>query len=311
MIESSHFAKSIVIGLSLVASSVCAQAAIEKPKIITVATYPHGTFLENLSVDPGGKLLFTSYMDRVILQWQGSGVPKLLAKLEVHPVAVLARANDIIVSAHGKSFAEGPAFVSTNQLLVLDRNGSVTQRVAVPDAQFLNGMVQLTPNIVLIADSMAAKIWRFDLASGKVSDWLADPLLGQDPNRPSQRPGANGLKLHDGVLYISNSARGALLRLRIANNLPTGALEMYHNTGPIDDFLFLGDGSIVATTHGAKLIRVGVDGKISDIMSEGCDSCTSVATFGKRSDLIVLTTGNFVEGGTTPARVLRVTSPIR
>jgi hypothetical protein len=46
-------------------------------------------------------------------------------------------------------------------------------------------------------------------------------------------------------------------------------------------------------------------------MPTGCDACTSVATYGANHDLIVLTTGNLLEGGDAPARVLRLPSPVQ
>jgi sugar lactone lactonase YvrE len=298
---------SLLVAFALGGLPVMAQ---EVPTVTTVASYPHGAFLENLSVDPEGRLLFTSYFDMRLMAWDGAGEPAPLVTLDVHPVAVLARADDIILSAHGKSFADGPAFTATNQLLVLDRKGAVTKRVAAPDALFLNGMVEIAPDILLVADSLAGKIWRFDVESGAISTWLADPLLAADPAKPSQKPGANGLKVHDGWLYISNSARGTIHRVALDGDLPQGPLELFATPGSVDDFTFLADGTIAAASHGRQLFRIGQDGQVTDILADGCDACTSVATFGPEADLIVLTTGNLVEGGDAPARVLRMASPV-
>ena len=286
--------------------------AKEKPSEATIiASYPHGAFLENLSIDPKNRLVFTSYIDRTLMMWRGRGAPSVLAELDVHPVGVLARNRDILVSAHGTSFMAGPAFTASNQLLVLDRNGVIKKKVAAPDALFLNGMVEIAPDTVLIADSLAGKIWRFDPANAAVDIWLADPLLAPDPAEPSQRPAANGLKLQDGWLYVSNSARGAMYRVALSGDSPSGPLEHYATTGPVDDFTFLADGAIAAATHGNKLVRIAKDGTVTDILSDGCDGCTSVVRYGPRNDLIVLTTGNLLEGGTAPARVLRIPSPAR
>jgi sugar lactone lactonase YvrE len=293
--------------LGLLATPVSAQPT----HVATIASYPHGTFLENLSIDPKGRLLFTSYINQTLMTWNGRDAPTVLVKLDVHPVAVVARTNDILVSAHGKSFTDGPAFTATNQVLVLDRHGLVKKRVAAPNALFLNGMVEVAPHLILVADSIAGKIWRFDPTRGEIEVWLADPLLAPDPATPSNRPGANGLKLREDWLYLSNSARGAIHRVRLAGRAAKGPLELFATTGPIDDFTFLADGTIAAATHGSKLIRVGKNGSVSDILSNGCDGCTSVTSYGPRRDLIVLTTGNFLEGGDTPARVLRVVSPVR
>lgn len=287
-----------------------AAATAQGPGVTTIASYPHGNFLENLSIDKSGRLLFTSYIAKTIFLWRGSGAPTPLVTLDVHPVAVLARAKDVIVTAHGKSFAEGPAFTKTNQFLILDRTGKLKKRIPAPDALFLNGMVELSPTVILAADSLGQKIWAFNPTTCQITEWLSDPLLGPDPVNPSQKPGANGLKLKDGMLYISNSARGAIYRVAIAKAKSTGTMELFAKSGPIDDFAFLSDGSIAAATHGKNLVRI-VGDHITDIIPDGCDSCTSVVPYGRGNSLIVLTTGNLVEGGTAPARMLHVRSPVR
>jgi hypothetical protein len=299
----------IVLIAALGCLSRAAQA--QPPEVTTVASYPHGAFLENLSVDPQNRLVFTSYLSETLMVWNGQEAPVPLVTLKVHPVGVLARAGDIIVSAHGKSFTDGPDFTATNQLLVLDSNGLVKMQVAAPEALFLNGLVEIAPNVILVADSLAGKIWRFDPESGEIASWLADPLLATDPAQPSQRPGANGLKSQDGWLYVSNSARGTLYRVMLSDGSPQGPLELFATTGPIDDFTFLADGTIAAATHGNRLIRIGKDGSVTDILPDGCDACTSVASYGPDHDLIVLTTGNLLEGGDAPARVLRLSSPVK
>lgn len=282
----------------------------QSQQVTTVASYPHGAFLENLSVSPTGQLLFTSYLDRRILGWRGRGQPAVFVQLDVHPAAVLARGRDVIVSAHGLPFNQGPAFTSTNQFLILDRTGRLQRRIPVPAALFLNGMVELDANTILAADSLAGQIWALSLSDGSVRAWLADPLLGPDPARPSQLPAANGLKIHNGYLYVSSSARGAIFRVPVAAGEATGPIALFATTGPVDDFTFLADGSIAAATHGSKLIRIAPDAGITDILPSGCDACTSVVTYGRRQDLIVLTTGNLFEGGDAPARVLRLRSPV-
>lgn len=275
----------------------------------TIASYPAGTFLENLDVGPDGAVLATNYLDRSLLSWSGTGPPRVLTTLPAHPVGVLSRADDIIVSAHGLPFTEGPAFTRTNAILVLDRSGRMVRRTEAPDALFLNGLVELSPGVILAADSLAGRIWAYDPGRGAITSWFADPLLAVDPAQTAPRPGANGLKIVGDKLYISNSSRGAIYRLRLVDGRPAGSLETFARTGPVDDFAFLRDGSIAAATHGRKLIRVEADGAVSDIMADGCDACTSVAVLGS-GDLVVLTTGDLLEGGAKPARMLRVVAPV-
>ncbi len=287
------------------------RASAQTPVIAEIASYPPGSFLENLSVSTDGSVAFTSYLDKALMHWPGRGAATRLAALDVHPVGVLHLVETIVLSAHGVPFVAGPAFTATNQFLVLSREGRVLSRTAAPNALFLNGIVALPDGAVLAADSLAGRIWRFEPASGAVSEWLAAAELTQDPAKPPQLPGANGLKLRDGWLYVSNSSRGTLSRLRVTDGKPGGPIEPVATTGPIDDFAFLSDGSIAAATHGARLIRIDAKGVATDILAAGCDGCTSVAVLGNDETLLVLTTGNLLEGGKEPARMLRLSSPLR
>jgi sugar lactone lactonase YvrE len=292
---------------TLIATLILGTAA-RASEPVTVATYPSGNFLENLAGTPAGELLITSYTAKRLLAWRGDGAPRTFADLPAHPVGILARQNDVIVSAHAVPFTAGPAFLKSNRLLVLDTRGKLLRAVPAPDARFLNGLVELPSGVVLAADSIAGRIWRFDPASGRLRPWLDHPSLAADPRRP-QLPGANGLKLRDGWLYVSNSVQGTLSRVRLDGELPAGAPELVARTGAIDDFAFLPDGSVAAATHGDKLIRIAADGSISEILTDGCDGCTSVALDRRSGRLIVLTTGKLLEGGKGTAKILSVAAP--
>jgi hypothetical protein len=51
-----------------------------------------------------------------------------------------------------------------------------------------------------VADSLLSVIWRVSIANGTVSAWAHGPQLA-----PNGGLGANGLKLHDGAVRVSNS----------------------------------------------------------------------------------------------------------
>lgn len=304
------FTKALGAGAAALCVTAAAGQVAPTPIVETIAQYPHGQFLENNATAADGALLITSYVDRTILRWSGAGQPEPLSRLDVHPVGIVATGNRIVISAHGASFLEGPAFVRTNQMLVLDSAGRVVQRTAVPDARFLNGLVDLGADHVLVADSLAGVIWLYRPSTGAISEWLRAPELATDPSATDPRPGANGLKLRGDWLYVSNSSRGTIYRIRVADRTPEGALSVFARTGPVDDFAFMPDGTIAATTHGARLIRVDPSGTVSSLLASGCDACTSVASLAD-GDLIVTTSGNLLEGGDAPARLLRVKPVVR
>lgn len=300
--------RTFIAALALTGAAVGATHADDR--IHVVASYPAGTFLENLHVGPDDRLVFTSYFDRTVLAWSGEGAPVPLAVLDGHPVGVLATAEGLVLTVHGTPFTAGPAFTATNAFVTLDADGAAPRTVPAPDALFLNGLVEIAPGIVLAADSLAGRIWRFDVATGAISEWLADPLLAIDPEVEEFSPGANGLKLGDGYLYVSNSSRRALYRIPLDGERAGGAPTSFAQTGPIDDFSILADGSIAAASHAEALIRVDRDGAVTTLLAEGCDGCTAVMPYGAEGRLVVLTTGGLLEGGTAEARLFTLPSPV-
>lgn len=290
-----------------VALGAMAGAAVADDRVATLAEFPSGTFLENLIVAEDDVIIFTSYFARQLKALGIDNGVSDIADLPAHPVGLLRVDEFYVVTAHGTPFTDGEAFTQTQQILMLGADGAVSEVMAVDDALFLNGMVELPQGPILIADSIAGTIWQLDLEARKVSPWLQHELLTQNPDLPVFAPGANGLKLDGDRLLVSNSGRGALYEVAInEEGRPASAPLLKAETGAIDDF-WVEDGRIVFTTHGEALQALEPDGSITTLLTAGCDGCTSVARRG--DDYIVLTTGGLLEGRTEPARILAV--PVR
>lgn len=300
----------IVATLTGVALLGSAQTLAQSPKVVTLAEYPSGNFLENLDTLPDGRIVFTSYFAKTIEVIDKAKKVSTLARLSAHPVSIIALNDGYLVSAHGLPFTSGPGFVETQQFLLLDKSGKETGGFKAPDARFLNGMVRHTGQTVLVADSIAATIWRVDPKAQSIKPWLQDPALAQDPSVKEFRPGANGLKRDGSRLLISNSSRGTLSAVRVdKQGAPVLPVAVVKQVGPIDDFLVEKSGRVVFTTHGAKLLRLSKTGQVTSILETGCDGCTAVAlTKGRdgKDALVVLTTGGLAEGRKEAARVLLV-----
>jgi hypothetical protein len=265
--------------------------------------FASGTFLENLARGENGDILVTSYFDRLLLRLARSGEVAKFAQLPAHPVGILVTEAGFIVTAHATPFTDFPAFTASNRVLLLNVRGEIVKDTPAPKAQFLNGLTKLPTGEILAADSIAGVIWQIDPVSAETTVFLADPQFAPDPDATTFRPGANGLKVSDGALYISNSSRGTLLRRAPA---VSGSVEVYARPGPVDDFTFDKDGSVVATTHGDQLIRIMEGGAVISILDNGCDGCTSVIADPAGRGWIVLTTGGLLEGQGAPARILLV-----
>lgn len=276
----------------------------------TLAAYPNGQFLENLIVEPSGRVLFTSYFARAIESYVPGEAAVTFAGVNAHPVAIAAYSDGYIVTAHGAPFTEGPTFTQTNVVLLLDSAGREVARVPAPDARFLNGIGALPDGTFLIADSIAARIWRFDPASRVLSMWLEAPELAPDATGADQRPGANGVEVVGDVVLISNSFRGAVYRVGLGDDLaPEGTLALVGEPGAIDDFVVAPDGAIYLATHRDTLLRVGADGAVTTVLPQGADGSTAVAFTPAGDALYALTTGGLTEGGREEAKLLRVGLP--
>lgn len=185
--------------VAMAAVMLCAAAPVahtQGPTVEVLAEYPAGTFLENLDVLEDGRVVFTNYFAKTIELLDPQGKASTFAPVSAHPVSILAIDGGFLVAAHGQPFISGPAFVETQQFLLLDRDGKETASFKAPDARFLNGMVRHSAGTLLAADSIAGRIWRVDPKARAVTTWLEDPVLAQDPSVKEFRPGANGLKRH-------------------------------------------------------------------------------------------------------------------
>ena len=293
--------------ISILAFAAAAAVSLSVPAYAepaVLAEYPSGTFLENLTIETGGTVAFTSYFARQLGQLETSDHHGVFPELPAHPVGILATETGFIVTAHGMPFTEGPEFTQTQQILTLDAAGNVVSSTDVPQALFLNGLTELTTGQVLIADSIAGAIWEFDPATGSVEAWLTHELLTQNPDIPVFAPGANGVKQDGDRLLVSNSGRGAIYEVTLNEDGSAGSDPLIvAEIGPVDDF-YVDDGRIVLTTHGDALQAIEADGSITTLLAEGCDGCTSVV---RRGDAyLVLTTGGLLDGHTDPARILSI-----
>jgi hypothetical protein len=274
-----------------------------------LAEFPPGTFLENLTVGADGAVVATNYFARTLERIGPDDQVGTFATLDVHPVSILPDGDGWIVAAHGEAFTSGPGFTQTQMILRLDATGREVSRTPAPGALFLNGLVRLPDGRVLVADSIAGTIWQVSGAGEAPVAWLQDPFLAQPADMAGFQPGANGLKLHDGALFVSNSARGALARVELAaDGAAAGGAETVLEPGGIDDFWIAADGTVTVATHGETLVSIAPDGGIVTLLAEGCDSCTAVAPRQgpEGPEWVVLTTGKLLEGGGLPARVLAV-----
>ena len=178
---------------------------------------------------------------------------------------------------------------------------------AIPEADFLNGVenVPNDPATVLIADSTRGLLWRLNTLNGNYEIGIQVPEMAVVPG--AEFPiGVNGLHIHNGYLYFSNSFASTIYKLKIDESgfPPLGAsAEVVGKVDApfVDDLttspLFkdalwaatnVGDTLLAVKLNGTSLV---VDGSPQELTLAGATSAAFGKTCKDNHILYVTTTG--------------------
>jgi sugar lactone lactonase YvrE len=162
------------------------------------------------------------------------------------------------------------------------RPGGTPKRIApLPAGSLPNGLaLDQSIRTLYVADSTGI-VWRVPSTGGTATVWSSDPALA-----PAGFLGANGLKLHDGAVWVTNLDHGTIVRIPLRTNGKAGSAHLTATglTG-IDDFAFTGRGNeIIAaldTTNQVALVKP--DGTHTVILTEadGLQGPTTLAVRGR------------------------------
>jgi sugar lactone lactonase YvrE len=178
----------------------------------------------------------------------------------------------------------------------VSQNGSASRIAALPADSAPNGMaLDERHGFIYVADSLLSSIWRVSIADGTVVAWASGPQLA-----PSGGLGANGLKLHGGAVWVSNTQLGTLLRIPIRADGSAGPIEtIASGLAGIDDFAFTGPGqsaSVLAAINAfSTVVLIRPDGSEQTVLTaaDGLSNPSSVAIRG--STIYVLSAAYFTQ----------------
>ena len=279
---------------------------IERVPVEAVARYAEGTFLESIVVRADGDLLVVDHTTHVVLRVTPTGDTATLAHLPDGTAGLALDLDGTIIVTSG--YQDHGGFVT-----VLDPTGVVRAVVPVPGSVFLNGATLLRAGVFLIADSVAGRLYQVDIRSGETAVWLEHETLAPNPDFPTY-PGANGVKIHDGTVYVTNSGQALLVRIPL-DGTAAGVPEAVTRDLVLDDVAIALDGTLYGATHVFNtVVRVEPDGGVTTIATaeDGVTGATAVA-FGRtdmdRDTLYVVTNGGVFqppETGIVPAEIVRL-----
>jgi hypothetical protein len=282
-----------VAALSLTAQPAAAAAfPASHPRVLVEYDREAGQQPENVVVTPDGKLDVVLSRAAQIQEVTPGGHRRLLASLPQSadggvntPALGFNLATGLVRTDDGTLYVGYAAGDDTLTGIWRIRPGGKPQRVIPLSASSLpNGMaLDERTRRLYIADSTRGIIWRAPITGGTPTAWASGAAY-----EPTSQLGVNGLKVHKGAVWVSNSAQGVLLRVPIKpDGSAAGAQTRATGLPFLDDFEFVGrSDDVVGALNIANEIALihPEDGSHSIILTgeDGLQGPTSVALRGTR-----------------------------
>jgi hypothetical protein len=155
-----------------------------------------------------------------------------------------------------------------------------TRIAALPADGLANGMA-LDPRtgLLYITDSVHGIVWRVPETGGTPTVFASGGGLTANASF-----GANGVKVHNGAVWVSNTQQGLLLRIPIGRHGVAGPMHTAAMVAGIDDFVFPGsDDTVLAAINGASeiaLVRPNGTQSIVLTPADGLQNPTSMSVRG-------------------------------
>ena len=271
-----------VLLLGPAAQAGAAGRPVSDPRIIAHLDFSRGQTPENVALEPDGSADVTLAVAAQVAQVSRSGAVRVLAQLArpaggaACPVlGSLLGATALTVGItrdHGGSLYVALCTGSPDLQGIwrISRSGSMARVAALPADGIPNGIaLDQRHGVIYVADSLLSTVWRVTVASGAVSAWASGAQLAPDGGL-----GANGLKLHGGAIWVSNTQLGTLLRIPVRRDGFAGPIQT-KATGlsGIDDFAFTGRGNrapiLAAINRFNRVVLIQHDGRADGTHGRG------------------------------------------
>ena len=248
-------------------------SSVSPPRVLAGFDPAAGEQPESVAVDREGNAYVSLVGAGEVVRVSPGGERATLARFPRVLALLLAEDGSVLVNV--LTFRQG-----THGVWRVAPNGHTSLFAALPPSAVPNGIAADKAGNVYIADSRLARIWRVPVG-GSAEPWLVDQRLAATSG--TGFPGANGLQVFRGDVYVSNSDQGTLLRAPITASGAPGGLETVATQLPADDFTFDVRGNIYVTTDPFQtVVRIAPDGTREVLLTEedGLDGPTA-ATFGR------------------------------
>ena len=237
---------------------------------------------ENIALEPGGAVDVTFNRARQVARVGLDGSVTVLATLPA-PATGTASAAGIVRGPDGCLYVNYNAGARSGIWRIVPDGGAPTQVVALPDVKALNGLAfDRGENALYATDSGSGTVWKVSLTTGTAALWAQG---AEFESATGAGVSANGVKVHNGAVWVSNTDRGTLLRVAIDARGEAGSVTtVAQGITAIDDFAFFGAGDTVlaAQNYVSQVSIVRTDGAHRTVLTatDGLSNPTSVAVRG-------------------------------
>jgi sugar lactone lactonase YvrE len=274
-------------GLLAVHPAVAASKPIHDVRIVTHFDITQGQQPENILVEPDGNADVTFGFAHQVARVARDGKMHILATLPVP-------ANGGSAPVFGGTFMGGIVRTDDGTLYFVYATGTSDltgiwrlrpyaharpeRLVAFPGNSLINGLaIDQQTGMLYTADLSLGVVWRTSIRGQAATVWASGSELA-----PTGFVGADGIKVHNGAVWVTNFDAGTVVRIPIQRSGEAGKTEV-KATGlsGIDDFAFTGPGdTILAALNPAnKVALVQPDGTHTIVLTaaDGLSNPTAVA----------------------------------
>jgi hypothetical protein len=282
------------------------------------------TWFENIAVRANGTLLVTRLDVPELMEVDpvtGSGKTIATIPGSKSLTGINELTPDVFTVGAGDYDLASGTVIGSYCLWLVDLTGAepslrqVTEKM--PGVGLLNGTTTWDETTVLAADSASGQLFKIDVTSGKYTVCLSGEHLLPAEGAPMPL-GINGVKIHDGYVYFTNTTRATFYRVPVdADAKPTGEIEVQATGFPQDDCYVMDDGTAYVVTHVTNMVMkvspkgeaISIAGGFKSMDVAGCTACAVGRTPEDKNVLYVCTGGGNslpVDGQTEPAKVVAI-----
>jgi sugar lactone lactonase YvrE len=281
-------------------STLAAAPSVASSRMLVLFNIDKGQLPENMAPAPGGSLDVVLNGAGEVAQVGPGGRVKVLATL---PAPADGGVNTPLLKS---AFTAGIVRAPNGTIYTLYNTGTSGQTgvykivpggtpqliVSLPATSLANELaLDTSTHELYISDSALGEVWRAPQAGGTPEVWASGPALA-----PTAFLGANGLKLHNHAIWVSNTDAGTIVRIPIESGGGAGPISVFASgLATIDDFNFVGSGNeiVAALNRDNQVVLVTPGGSQSLLLdaSDGLEGPSSIVVRG--NTLYVASAGYF------------------